>query len=57
MAYALQVSIDALQAGDGVFSVQADGDIVLVDLHTGTNRTLVSHFDVKDVSEVFSVPN
>ncbi|KAF9511355.1 hypothetical protein BS47DRAFT_1330979 [Hydnum rufescens UP504] len=36
------------EAGDGVFSVQTDGDIVLVDLKTGINRTLVSHVDVKD---------
>ena len=39
-----------------MFSVQADGDILLVDLHTGTNRTLVSHFDVKDVGDAFSIP-
>jgi hypothetical protein len=44
----------SLQAGDGVFSVETDGDIVLVDLNTRTNRTLVSHVDVKDVSHLMS---
>lgn len=40
----------AFLAGDGVFSEQKDGNIILVDLKSGTNRTLVSAKDVTDVS-------
>ncbi|KAF8323522.1 dipeptidyl aminopeptidase [Cantharellus anzutake] len=36
------------EAGDGVFSVQIGGDIVLVNLDTGTNKTLMSQKDVND---------
>jgi hypothetical protein len=36
-------------AGDGVFSEQQEGNIVLVDLKSGTNRTLVAGKDVQDV--------
>ncbi|KAF8310067.1 dipeptidyl aminopeptidase [Clavulina sp. PMI_390] len=36
------------EAGDGVFSQESHGDIILVDLKSGTNRTLVSRQDVKD---------
>lgn len=38
-----------LVAGDGVFSVRSALGIDLVDLKSGTNRTLVSLADVKDV--------
>src|SRR5713101_3328825 len=37
-------------AGDGVFSEEQGGNIVLVDLRAGVNRTLVSGKDVVDVS-------
>lgn len=43
------VLLIAPSAGDGVFSEQKDGNIVLVDLKTGTNKTLVSGKDVQDV--------
>lgn len=39
-------------AGDGVFSEEKDGNIILVDLKSGVNRTLVSRKDVIDVSAV-----
>lgn len=38
-------------AGDGVFSEEKDGKIVLVDLKSGANRTLVSGKDIIDVSD------
>lgn len=41
--------IKAPLAGDGVFSEQQDGNIILVDLKTGTNKTLVRGKDVQDV--------
>lgn len=36
-------------AGDGIYSVETNGNILLVDLKTGTNRTLVNHDDVINV--------
>ncbi|CCO31163.1 hypothetical protein BN14_05198 [Rhizoctonia solani AG-1 IB] len=36
------------EAGDGVYSIEEDGSIKLVDLSTLTNRTLVKRSDVKD---------
>lgn len=38
-----------LAAGDGIYSVETNGDILLVDLKTGTNRTLAAHTDIKNV--------
>ncbi|KAJ8455895.1 hypothetical protein ONZ45_g18849 [Pleurotus djamor] len=36
------------EAGDGVFSIDLDGQILLVDLKTNSTRTLVDNKDVKD---------
>ncbi|KAG8746072.1 hypothetical protein FRC10_006175 [Ceratobasidium sp. 414] len=36
------------EAGDGVYSIEENGSIKLVDLNTQTNRTLVKRSDVKD---------
>lgn len=36
-------------AGDGVFSIDSDGSIMLVDLKTNNSRSLVANVDVKDV--------
>ncbi|CAE6405098.1 unnamed protein product [Rhizoctonia solani] len=36
------------EAGDGVYSIEENGSIKLVDLSTQTNRTLVKRSDVKD---------
>ncbi|KAF8739128.1 Dipeptidyl aminopeptidase, partial [Rhizoctonia solani] len=36
------------EAGDGIYSIEEEGSIKLVDLSTQTNRTLVKRSDVKD---------
>ncbi|KAL4265734.1 peptidase S9B family protein [Pleurotus pulmonarius] len=36
------------EAGDGVFSIDSDGSIMLVDLKTNSSRSLVANVDVKD---------
>jgi len=40
-----------LVAGDGVFSMEENGRIVLVDLKTNTTRPLISTTDIKDVAK------
>lgn len=42
-------------AGDGVFSVENDGDISLVDLKTNTTTVLVKRSAVKDVCSFQSI--
>jgi len=42
-------------AGDGVFSEEQDGNIILIDLRTGVNRTLVFGKDVVDVNSCIVV--
>ena len=43
----MKLSLDI--AGDGVFSVREGPGIILVDLNAGTNKTLVSRSDIRDV--------
>ncbi|KDQ19524.1 hypothetical protein BOTBODRAFT_153437 [Botryobasidium botryosum FD-172 SS1] len=38
------------EAGDGIYSVEQEGSIFLVDLETGTNRTLMNSEDAKDAA-------
>lgn len=40
-----------LVAGDGVFSMEENERIVLVDLKTNTTRSLISTTDIKDVAK------
>ena len=48
---ACKVEQTLLIAGDGVFSLLENNDIKLVDLKTNITTTVVSLFDIRDVSD------